>query len=1143
MRNMDADNTTQRWHFRVIIFFLLLHQSTAFSCNSSAIGVANIAKIPNDKMTSSSHFNTSTPPSNGRLRFTSGSSWCSNTSDFSPYLQVDLNTSYVICGVATQGDHKSRRWVQTYQIQTSADGIAFTDYKENNITKVFPGNNDSNTIVQNSLLVGVVGQYVRIRPGSASCMRIELYGVQKDTASTIKISELSNKNLTALRGSHVTLTCKVQEPLVQSIAWSIDGQDVTNLSSGLMRNVTFVKSELQVNYTNASDVFTKFQCSKESSFVICRRKIVCKVNYTKDGVSRSSIQGAEVTTFLEYPSTPSLKRVNNSDIQTTSAEIHWTISKSEAQASNSFAIKYWINSTKNTVNASSSPQKISGLSVCTQYNVSIRAESLLGEGSWSNTLSFRTKSKSPDGVTATPKTSQSILVTWQVASALRCPIDRYRIKVSTTQGGTGDYIVVEGEDTSSRIIPNLKKWTEYHITVQVHNEAGYSLPSAARKQRTLEDKPDAPPTNFNVTATSPTSVNLTWGLPPKDKRNGVIRGFNISYCKTADNTTRITKTLEGSSTLQDVIDGLEMHTEYSFKILAYTSEGNGPYSNEIKERTLEENKSNQSGSGSIAPLVGSLVAVFLVIIIVTIIVGVIFWRKRRKDIQANDEIEMDNVENIEEKNKDVIKSNPNTQSLEDESADMYANAEVIRHQPIHVNKFRKYVNENQDIIKANFKLLAAGQMHPWTVARDPKNKPKNRYANIITYDHSRVVLEDTSNGSDYVNASYIHGFDGTPKTYIATQGPNLLSTPDFWQMVWQEYIKTIVMLTNLIETKKVKCHQYWPDKKDTFETYGKFTVKLHRTDTMADYVVRVFIVCKDGETENRQVYHFQYISWPDKGVPEHATSLLGFRKKARSHYLSCGSTGRPLLVHCSAGVGRTGAFLAIDAMMEKVKKDKTIDILNYVQLMRENRCTMIQTEEQFLFVYRALQEAITCGNTEITVIDLNIAMAKLARPRPKDQQTGYQLEWKRLNAISPKVTNEACETGRQQENLPRNRYQDIIPFDSSRVLLPQEHQNYINASFANAFRERKAFIMTQAPLENTISDFWLMVHQYKIGSIVMLNKLQEENESFLQYWPKESSDTYNGIIVEVIHSESCGPLVVNKCILTHLENFLADMAK
>ncbi|XP_015755726.1 PREDICTED: receptor-type tyrosine-protein phosphatase delta-like isoform X2 [Acropora digitifera] len=413
--------------------------------------------------------------------------------------------------------------------------------------------------------------------------------------------------------------------------------------------------------------------------------------------------------------------------------------------------------------------------------------------------------------------------------------------------------------------------------------------------------------------------------------------------------------------------------------------------------------------------------------------------------------------------------------------------------PIPVSQFSEYVTQMRRDKNAGFakqyKLLASCQQFPWEHAKKPGNKNKNRYANIIAYDHSRVILPliDDDENSDYVNASYLHGYDSTPNTYIACQGPVPGTFQDFWRMLWQENVTTVVMLTRLVEHGRTKCHQYWPDKA---ETYLDITVTNHKTETFADYAIRTFILQKKGTQERRQVQQFHFLVWPDKGVPRHATAVLALRRKVRMSHNS--NNKNPLVVHCSAGVGRTGAFIVIDAMLESIEKKKVVDVCNYIELLRNNRISMVQTEEQYVFINMALLESITCGNTEIPAHDIRIALKKLLALNPKTKMSGLACEYQRLDLITADdVTDIEDDIGRQKKNASKNRFPDIVPLNGSRVILKDANNDYINASYVDTFRERNSFIMTQAPLENTIEDFWKMIWDYNIGTIVMLNEQKE----------------------------------------------------
>ncbi|KAK2555070.1 Receptor-type tyrosine-protein phosphatase mu [Acropora cervicornis] len=173
--------------------------------------------------------------------------------------------------------------------------------------------------------------------------------------------------------------------------------------------------------------------------------------------------------------------------------------------------------------------------------------------------------------------------------------------------------------------------------------------------------------------------------------------------------------------------------------------------------------------------------------------------------------------------------------------------------PIPVSQFSEYVTQMRRDKNAGF--AKQYKQFPWDHAKKPGNKNKNRYANIIAYDHSRVILPlvDGAENSDYVNASYLHGYDSTPNTYIACQGPVPGTYQDFWRMLWQENVTTVVMLTRLVE-------------------HGR-----------------------KGTQERRQVQQFHFLVWPDKGVPRHATAVLALRRKVRMNH---NNNKSPMVVHC-----------------------------------------------------------------------------------------------------------------------------------------------------------------------------------------------------------------------------------------------------
>ncbi|MED6292537.1 hypothetical protein CHARACLAT_001295, partial [Characodon lateralis] len=232
-----------------------------------------------------------------------------------------------------------------------------------------------------------------------------------------------------------------------------------------------------------------------------------------------------------------------------------------------------------------------------------------------------------------------------------------------------------------------------------------------------------------------------------------------------------------------------------------------------------------------------------------------------------------------------------------------------------------------------------GQSAPWDSAKKDENRMKNRYGNIIAYDHSRVRLQapEGEQSSDYINANYVDGYH-RPNHYIATQGPMQETVFDFWRMVWQENTAAIVMVTNLVEVGRVKCCKYWPD--DT-EIYRDIKVTLIETELLSEYVIRTFAVEKRGAHEIREIRQFHFTGWPDHGVPYHATGLLGFIRRVKTKTLT---NAGPMVVHCSAGAGRTGCFIVIDIMLDMAEREGVVDIYNCVRELRSRRVNMVQTE-------------------------------------------------------------------------------------------------------------------------------------------------------------------------------------------------------
>lgn len=245
----------------------------------------------------------------------------------------------------------------------------------------------------------------------------------------------------------------------------------------------------------------------------------------------------------------------------------------------------------------------------------------------------------------------------------------------------------------------------------------------------------------------------------------------------------------------------------------------------------------------------------------------------------------------------------------------------------------------------------------------PVNRPKNRFTNIVPYDHSRVKLlpTDDEEGSDYINANYIPGHN-SPREFIVTQGPLYGTRDDFWRMLWEQNSRAIVMLTRCIEKGREKCDRYWPYDSQPM-IYGDIQVTMLNECQYPDWTITELKVSRDDTS--RIVRHFHFTTWPDFGVPEPPSTLVKFVRAFREKVHP--SSNHPIIAHCSAGVGRSGTFIALDRILQYIRTHDTVDIYSIVCEMRRERCHMVQNEQQYICIHQCLLWALE-GNEDLTPI-------------------------------------------------------------------------------------------------------------------------------------------------------------------------------
>ncbi|XP_043371463.1 receptor-type tyrosine-protein phosphatase delta isoform X34 [Dermochelys coriacea] len=792
---------------------------------------------------------------------------------------------------------------------------------------------------------------------------------------------------------------------------------------------------------------------------------------------------------------------------------------------------------------------LSGLKPDTTYDVKVRAHTSKGPGPYSPSVQFRTLPVDQVfaknfHVKAVMKTS--VLLSWEIPENYNSAMP---FKILYDDGKM--VVEVDGRATQ-KLITNLKPETSYSFVLTnrgnsagglQHRVTAKTAPDVLRTKPVFIGKTNLDgmitvelpevPANENIKGYYIVIVPLKkshgkfikpWESPDEMELDELLKEIvrkrrSIRFGREVELKPYIAahfKVLPTEFTLGDKKQyggfenkQLQSGQEYVFFVLAVmehsesTMYATSPYSDPVVSMDLDPQPITDEEEGLIW-VVGPVLAV---VFIICIVIAILLYKRKR----AESDSRKSSIPNSKE-----IPSHHPTDPVELRRLN-FQTPGMASHPPIPILELADHIER----LKANdnlkfsqeYESIDPGQQFTWEHSNLEVNKPKNRYANVIAYDHSRVLLSAIEGipGSDYVNANYIDGYR-KQNAYIATQGALPETFGDFWRMMWEQRGATVVMMTKLEERSRVKCDQYWPSRGT--ETYGLIQVTLLDTVELATYCVRTFALYKNGSSEKREVRQFQFTAWPDHGVPEHPTPFLAFLRRVKTcNPPDAGS----MVVHCSAGVGRTGCFIVIDAMLERIKHEKTVDIYGHVTLMRAQRNYMVQTEDQYIFIHDALLEAVTCGNTEVPARNLYAYIQKLTQIEAGENVTGMELEFKRL------ASSKAHTSRFISANLPcnkfKNRLVNIMPYESTRVCLQPirgvEGSDYINASFIDGYRQQKAYIATQGPLAETTEDFWRMLWEHNSTIVVMLTKLREMGrEKCHQYWPAERSARYQYFVVD-----------------------------
>ncbi|XP_076619526.1 putative receptor-type tyrosine-protein phosphatase mosPTP-1 isoform X3 [Colletes latitarsis] len=767
---------------------------------------------------------------------------------------------------------------------------------------------------------------------------------------------------------------------------------------------------------------------------------------------------------------------------------------------------------------------INNLETYTQYLVSLQVFNPAGHGPASTVCVMTDEGvpTKPLNLSSHGITSTTIELSWSEPENANGIISGYRVyymhsnytDVQMYKTNESDGPVIEF------VLKQLNPDTEYEIWVKVHTWKFEGEPSDHITRRTDISGP-SPPSILNVTCQTDDSIYIQWARP--NTFSGSIDYYFINYrVENSDHYEKIEVQAEKNHLESAmIIPNLTTNTVYEIKVRGGTRSTiddrviiHGENSIPCKVRVtrncdkippLLPHVTKEFNSGVVAGMICACLAVML------IITSFVLWKKCFHTAYYCLGYPPRSV--------------PTLQEWENTEQDGERTAVVIQNFVEHVTSLHAdgdfRFSKEYDLIQSESGKFATEN------SECVENKAKNRYLNVLAYDHTRVQLlacggGPSKKGHDYVNANYIDGWQRT-RAYIGTQGPLPPTFDGFWRMVWEQKVSIVVMITNLVERGRKKCDMYWP--RTGTEIYGYIQVTLLREDIMATYTIRTLQIRhlkqvkkrKNGvNMDERTVWQYHYTGWPDHGVPEHPLPVLSFiRKSSNANPPDAG----PIVVHCSAGVGRTGTYIVIDAMLKQAKYKNEVNVFGFLKHIRTQRNLLVQTEEQYVFIHHALQEAIESGETNIDTNKLITYVQDMLNPNNKNTDAWNNLEaqYKLVTSWKPKEFH--LVSAMKPYNLHKNRNQDVISVDTARVhLTPKagiDGSDYINATWIAGFHRNREFIITQHPTEGTIMEFWHMMWNYNAQTVVMLT---ECNEEYPEFWPTEGKDLES----ETFCVRSCG---------------------
>jgi netrin-G3 ligand len=784
----------------------------------------------------------------------------------------------------------------------------------------------------------------------------------------------------------------------------------------------------------------------------------------------------------------------------------------------------------------------SNLQPFTDYGCRVAATTVNGTGPYSMFENRTTPEGVPgpvDTINVTKLNNNRVEVSWGAPNPLNGVIIRYLVKYRIHD--SQDDTTLQTTDNSQKIeINGLSQGVPYSLVVIAETRAGLGEESPRKVFFSRELAPTKNVASITGVRVSDSEMMISWtGLTLQEARG--FPSYTITY-EPVGSTGRVSRQAQTVQTEQTstTVGGLLSEAEYLVHITVSTDGGSSAASEPVTVPMFQPpppsgpNTSTESPTSVGVAVAVVLIAVFVVAVaVILVIIAVCYKRNKMFRVRVtmagsydveNESLDVSISASKESISKSVSREAPELMSdpllppkgekpegiicdpssgqlterfSPDEDEQLEAEIEKIvppdiKNEKQYVNllpavkasRFSQYYQEmwKNDSFEVEFKGLPlkdftaqsrVGQSYP----------EKNRYRAIIPYDHSRVSI---SGDCDYINASFIAGHD-KKVAYIAAQGPMPQTTSDFWQMISDDKIAVVVMLTKVEEKGKIKCVQYWNDEiSRPFNLTNGLVVTLLEHQSFADYEARTFsLSMADDSVPPMCVKHFQYTGWPDHGVPLYPGSVLKFVQLVGNH-----RTGKnPLLVHCSAGVGRSGTFMAIDAMMQRLKEKNDLNIYEYIYSMRCERPFMIQNVEQYIFVHEVLCEYVTCGDTSVKIHGFESSVSRL-RGVTNSSITGFDEQFNLLDQLSRfpvKGDNKFAE-----DHSEANRYSGRAPYQANCLYIQGKNASrFVNASFIDTYSVRKGIIAAQLPLPHTAQDVLRVILQRKCQTVVTICTKEE----------------------------------------------------